>query len=214
MKRKTQKKTEFLELGNCLNENPQWPGRWHECYGRTAPLMVELGAGRCDFSLGYAALRPEWNVMALDVKPERLWAGGTRAVERGLGNIRFLRHDIGRLAEALGPQEVDRFWVTFPDPYPKKRHAKRRMTGAPFLETYKKLLKPTGDVCFKTDNPELFDFTLETLAEFPGAQILEQTRDLHASPLKNDETGLLTFYEQKWIEEENAKIHYVRFVLV
>jgi tRNA (guanine-N7-)-methyltransferase len=213
MKRKTRKKNEFLELTNCLNENPNCPGLWNpQQFGRVAPLWVELGAGRCDFSLGLAALYPEHNQLALDVKPERLWAGGKRALERGLHNVRFLRHDIAQLREVFAPREVDKFWITFPDPYPKKKHAKRRMTGPVFLEQYRELLKPNGVACLKTDDPDLFDFTLESLATTPHLEVLEQTRNLHQTPeLLTPETRIQTFYEQKWIEERNANIHYVKW---
>jgi tRNA (guanine-N7-)-methyltransferase len=215
VKRKTFKKNQFLELTNCLSEPPASPTDWASAFGRVAPLVVELGAGRCDFSLGFAALFPEWNVLAVDVKPERLWAGGRRALEQNLPNVRFLRLNVEHLAEAFAPGSIQRLWITFPDPYPKLRHARRRLTAPGFLERYRPLLAPGAEVHLKTDDPALFAYTLDTLAQVPGVQVLHHTHDLYApSPLLTNETGIRTYYEQKWIAERWAKIHYVAFRLL
>lgn len=210
MKRKTRKKQEFEVFENCTNNNPHHPGQWHSVFGRPAPLMVELGAGRCDFSLGYAANFPHWNVLAIDRKAERLWAGGRRARLRGLENVHFLRTDVLLVSEIFAENEVDRLWITFPDPYPKKKHEKHRMTGRHFLDAYQKILRPEGCLLLKTDNAAFFDWSLEQLETHPTARLREHTRNLHSSQLRNTENAVLTFYEEKWIAEEQAKIHYLK----
>lgn len=213
MRGKGKKKSKFLELPNCINNDPGLAGRWHDAFERQAPLLVELAAGRCDFSLGFAAQNPDWNVLAMDLKPERLWAGGRRALARNLPHVRFLRENIERLDELFAPGEIDRIWITFPDPYPKARHAKRRLTGPKFQDMYKAVLAPGGTCHLKTDSDCLWEFTVETLADrqekLADLEILAYTDDLYQSEFETAENALPTYYEQKWLTETNRTIKYL-----
>ncbi len=211
MRKKTPRKTEFNELANCIGRNPNLKGQWHTAFEKTQPLVVELGSGKTEFGVALAQLRPDINYLGIDAKTDRLWFGARRAIALGVPNIRFLWDDIARTDELFAPGEVDALWITFPDPYPKARHARRRMTGPEFIAMYRNILKPGGLVQFKTDNVPLFDFTLEVLQamHITPARL---TRDLHRSDLLNPETSILTSYERRFIAA-GLPIHYMAFTL-
>ena len=213
MKRKSRKKQQFEAFGNCLNEPEGMPGHWRALIGQPGPLVVELAAGRCDWALGYAEAQPAANLVAVDVKSERLWAGGRRALERELPNVRFLRTDITQLARYFAPGEIDRLWLTFPDPYPKRRHAKHRLTHPAFLARYRPLLAPGAPVFLKTDSDELYAYTLRILRNLPFARLHAYTPDLYRSAHANAETQLETYYEAKWRAETSRLIKLICFSL-
>jgi len=212
VKHKTRKKHEYLALPNSYNLNPELGGRWAHVFGRQAPLVIEVGAGRCDFALTYAKRFPQHDVVAIDLRPERLWAGAKRALEAQLHNLRFLRMRVeAELHRAFAPGEISTCWITYPDPWPKDRHEKHRLTGRCFLADYQRLLAPDGNVQLKTDNRGLYDWTLAELAAYPGATVLAQTDDLAHSPLLDAETGISTWFERKWAAEGDLSIHYLKW---
>ncbi len=203
MRDKRLKKEAFPKLALALVGNPHLAGNW----GR--PLIIEIGAGKGFFSVNLAQLYPHATVLALDAKPPRLWYGATLAENLKLDNIRFIAQDAVMLEEMFAPEEVDKIWITFPDPYPKKRHIRRRLTAPSFLQSYRKILKPLGEVHLKTDNEAFFDYTLEVL-RLEGVTPFIVTRDLHASEFLNEETGFKTSYEETFVGQ-GLKIHYLAF---
>ena len=177
------------------------PGTWADAFGRSAPLHVEIGVGKGDFITELAARHPNVNYVGLEAQQGVLYFAARKAAERGLENVRLLVFDAARLTELFAPGEVDRIYLNFSDPWPKKRHAKRRLTSAVFLARYAAVLRPGGEIRFKTDNAGLFAYSLETLAS-EGWCLSDVTRDLHA---RGDPTNIMTEYERKF-SARGAKI--------
>ncbi|EKU70509.1 tRNA (guanosine(46)-N7)-methyltransferase TrmB [Selenomonas sp. F0473] len=179
-------------------------GRWAEEFGRTAPLHIEIGVGKGDFLTELAARHPAVNYVGLEAQQGVLYFAARKAAARELKNIRLLVFDAARLTELFAPGEADRIYLNFSDPWPKKRHAKRRLTSEVFLARYAAVLRPGGEIRFKTDNEGLFSYSLETLAA-EGWRISDVTRDLHAL---GDPENIMTEYERKF-SARGAKIGYL-----
>lgn len=163
------------------------------------PSVIEIGAGTGLFSVELATRYPETRFVAVDVKADRLQKGAHEAEIRHLNNIRFLRARADQLPNCFLAGSLERLWVTFPDPFPKKRSAKNRLTHPEYLDIYRKLLKPEGTLCFKTDARELFLWTLEQLVQKHWL-IDELSFDLHESGL-SDDYKIMTTYERRWTSE-------------
>lgn len=169
-------------------------GQWAEIFGRQAPLHVELGTGKGDFISQLAQRNPEINYIGIEMQQDVLYSAAKKIAELELKNVRLLVFDINKIEDIFAPGEVDRFYINFCDPWPKKRHAKRRLTHVGFLEKYRGLLKSGGRIHFKTDNRPLFDFSLE---QFEEAKLTVQdvSFDLHA---ENRPDNIMTEYERKF----------------
>ena len=179
----------------------QFAGRWAEVFGRTAPLHVEIGVGKGTFLTELAARHPNVNYVGLEVQQGVLYFAARKAAERGLKNLRLVVFDAARLTELFAPCEVDRIYLNFSDPWPKARHAKRRLTSPLFLARYRTVLKADGELCFKTDNMGLFDYSIETMAS-EAWQLSNVTHDLHALA---EADNIMTEYERKF-SARGAKI--------
>jgi tRNA (guanine-N7-)-methyltransferase len=189
----------------------QIKGKWKESYFKnTNPLTVELACGRGEYSVGLARRFPQQNFVGVDLKGDRLWKGSTWAFEEGLQNVAFLRTQILNIEAFFAENEVDEIWLTFPDPRPRKRDIKRRLTSPRFMEMFKKILKPDGQFRFKTDNTALFDYTLEELAQRNDILELKSTHDLYASDLREECFDIKTRYEEIF-SAQGEKIKYLRF---
>ncbi|HYG83310.1 MAG TPA: tRNA (guanosine(46)-N7)-methyltransferase TrmB [Verrucomicrobiae bacterium] len=164
-----------------------------------SPDVLEVGAGTGLFSVAAAQLTPDKRFVAIDVKADRLQKGARKAEEQGLTNVRFVRTPADALLEDFTAHSLSSIWVTFPDPFPKKRAAKHRLTHRRFLALYQTLLTPQGALYFKTDNHPLFDWSLEELVQ-NGWRIDQLTYDLHASDLPSLYKQLTT-YEQRFLGE-------------
>jgi len=185
-------------------------GRWREIqFENDNPLVLEIGCGRGEYTIGMAQLFPEKNFIGVDIKGERLWKGSTRALEKNLQNVAFLRVFIEQIAEHFAPGEADEIWITFPDPRPKDRDIKRRLTSPRFLDLYKQILKPGGIIHFKTDNLDLYAYTLDVLKDREPKNLL-YTDDLYKSDLQEHTLGIYTTYEQRYMAE-GIPIKYIRF---
>ncbi|WP_268125252.1 tRNA (guanosine(46)-N7)-methyltransferase TrmB [Roseivirga pacifica] len=206
---------ENLERENILQDDKpnfdKLKGNWNkEHFKNDLPLIVELGCGKGEYSVGLAERFPQNNFIGVDVKGDRLWVGSTEAIEKGMDTVAFLRAQIQQIDTFFDENEVSEFWITFPDPRPKKRDIKRRLTSPRFLEMYKKLLKPEGIVNFKTDNTALFEYTLETLQERKDIKDLKFTFDLYNSDLQEYTFGIKTTFEKKYLEK-GVEIKYMQF---
>jgi tRNA (guanine-N7-)-methyltransferase len=169
--------------------------------------IVELAAGTGLFGVSLAESTGR-QTLAVDVKADRLQTGARVAAGKGLTNMRFLRARIeDQLADLLQPQTVEQLWITFPDPFPKKRFAKNRLTHPKFLTLYRELLTPTGALYFKTDAHDLFTWSLEQLVQ-EGWTITELSFDLHDSQL-SDDYKVMTTYESRFTAE-GLPTHFVR----
>lgn len=169
--------------------------------------ILEIGAGTGLFAVELAAKFPDKQVVAVDVKADRLITGAKAASEKGLTNIRFLRAHVNQLSNVLQPHTVEKLWVTFPDPFPKDRHSKHRLLHPHFLAFYASMLRRGGALYFKTDAKALFDWSLEQIVAKKWL-ITELTFDLHESSL-SDEYKMMTTYEQRYVNE-GLSINFVK----
>lgn len=170
-------------------------GQWlREFFGNENPVILELGCGKGEYSLELARLQPGRSVLGVDRKGERLWKGAKRALELGIGNVAFLRARIEDLANYLDPGQVEEIWMPYPDPLPKRRQAKHRIVAPDFLNIYRSVLRPGGQIRIKTDDLEFYKYVLETATEF-GAEICAAVPDLYADELETDLLGVQTTFE-------------------
>lgn len=187
----------------------QVKGKWRELYFKNQnPIVLELGCGRGEYTVGLASIFPDKNFIGVDIKGSRLWKGSQIALQEGMGHVAFLRIHIQNLDLFLGEQEVDEIWITFPDPRPRDRDEKRRLTHPRFLRMYQKLLKPQGILHLKTDNTPLYEYSLEVMRGFPVEDLI-YTPDLYASSFLPEHHGIQTRYEKRFVEE-GFKIKYLR----
>ncbi|GHA58188.1 tRNA (guanosine(46)-N7)-methyltransferase TrmB [Pontibacter akesuensis] len=197
-----------FEPGNELYD--QLAGNWRKLYfNNDNPIVLEVGCGRGEYTVGMGRLFPDKNFIGSDIKGARIWKGSTMAMEEELENVAFLRAFIENIGELFAENEIDEIWITFPDPRPRDRDIKRRLTSPRFLELYERILKPGGIIHFKTDNEPLFDYTLEILADRKVKNLL-QTKDLYNSDLQEHTMGIQTTYEKRYLAE-GIKIKYLQY---
>lgn len=198
-KRKKYRFALFANSPLCF-EHAGWDSTWR-------PDIVEVGAGTGLFAVGMAEQFPDKKIAAIDVKADRLQKGARLAAEKGLTNVRFLRTRADLLPEAVMQGSVEAVWVTFPDPFPRTRSAKRRLTHPKFLALYAHALRPGGSLCFKTDSHALFTWSLEQLVN-ERWQLRELSFDLHAASFAAV-YKIQTTYEQRFLGH-GLPIHFVR----
>ena len=177
-----------------IKDPEAYRGRWHEI--ADCDVFVEIGCGKGAFTVGTAADNPDKLIVAVERVPDAMVIAMERAVAAKTDNVRFIDMDAARAAEIFAPGEVDRLYINFCDPWPKKRQAKRRLTSPGFLATYKEILNKNGEIHFKTDNVPLFEYSVETFAEC-GFELSEVTYNLH----ENGQKGIMTDYERKFCEQ-------------
>jgi tRNA (guanine-N7-)-methyltransferase len=186
-------------------------GQWNSVYfKKQQPITLELACGRGEYSVALANLFPGRNYVGVDIKGDRIWKGSTLAVEQNLLNIGFLRTNILNIQSFFADGEVDEIWITFPDPRPKKRDIKRRLTNSKFLDLYKQVLRPGGYIRFKTDNTPLFEFSLEELQARTDIDDLVYADDVYQSALRAECFDIKTRYEEMFASQ-GEKIKYLRF---
>ena len=189
-------------------------GCWQQDFFKnTNPITLEVACGRGEYSIGLAKEDANANFIGIDIKGERIWKGSTIAKEASLDNIGFLRANILELESHFASQEVDDLWIVFPDPMPKDRHEKRRLTHPRFIELYKTVLKHDGWCRLKTDSTELYEYTHEVITARSDIKDLIFTDDLYNSDLLGEHKGIKTRYEKKFREKgENIKYLKFRFI--
>ena len=186
-------------------------GRWGaEQFGNLNDIVLELGCGRGEYTVGLAQLFPTKNFIGVDIKGDRIWVGSSHAIELGLDNVAFLRTQIQFLPRFFKKNEVSEIWITFPDPRPKLRDEKHRLTNNRYLDIYKEIIVPGGCIHLKTDNTALFEYTLEALDNRNDVKNLIFTRDLYKSPYNNQHFGICTKYEKKF-HDLGESIKYLKF---
>ena len=187
-------------------------GRWGaEVFGNSNPIVLELGCGKGEYTVGLAERFPDRNFIGIDIKGARMWSGATKVRDRGIANAAFLRTSIELLDRFFAPGEVAEIWITFPDPQMKK--ATKRLTGTRFCGLYSRVLAPGGAVNLKTDSPFLYAYTKAMLAE-NSLTAEADIADLHnpASGAPAELTEIRTYYESQWIDR-GLSIKYLRWRL-
>ena len=186
-------------------------GKWNESYFKNNnPLVLELGCGKGEYSVGLAKKFPDKNFVGIDIKGARFWRGAKTAIEAQINNVAFLRMQIELIEHAFSKNEVDEIWITFPDPQIKYKRTKHRMTNTDFLKRYRSILKPDGIVNLKTDSEFMHGYTLGLL-HGEGHEILYANHDVYKNEGSPEVvTSIQTFYEQQYLEQ-NKPITYIRF---
>ncbi len=180
---------------NVVQEPEKWKGQWKSLFGNDNPLHIEIGMGKGRFIMEMAARNPQINFIGIEKYSSVLLRALEKNKETELTNLFFIRFDAEYLNDIFGSDELDRIYLNFSDPWPKDRHAKRRLTSKEFLAKYNQCLKKEGEVIFKTDNRLLFDFSVEE-AGIAGWQLREVTYDLHHSEYV--EGNVMTEYEERF----------------
>ena len=155
-------------------------GNWQKIFGNENPLHVELGTGKGDFICAMAEKNPQINFVGIEMEAEVVLKAARKIDEKNLSNVKIIVFNVNQIEEIFAENEIDRLYINFCDPWPKKRHAKRRLTYITFLQKYKKILKSAGEIHFKTDNRALFDFSLEQF-ELANLKVSDISYDLHAN---------------------------------
>ena len=188
-------------------------GRWQEVHFKNKqPITLELACGGGEYTVALARQFPERNFIGVDIKGNRLWKGAKQALTEQLPNAAFLRTRIEIIEQFFAPGEIDEIWITFPDPFPRPSKENRRLSSAFFLEIYRRILRPGGLVHLKHDDPDFFQFTLDTIAADPRCTLLYQDDDIYAKPLASPELGIQTRYEAMHLDAGKT-IKYVRFTI-
>lgn len=185
-----------------INNPEEYRGRWQELFKNDNPMHLEIGMGKGRFITTLAAKNPDINYIGIEKYSSALIKGvQKREAMENCSNLFFLRFDAEYITQVYGSGEVEKIYLNFSDPWPKARHARRRLTSPEFLKRYEQIMMPGGIVEFKTDNQELFDFSLEAAAG-AGWKLLGATRDLHHQDtmLSNN---VMTEYEEKFLAKGN-----------
>lgn len=186
-------------------------GKWNSDFFKNEnPIVLELGCGKGEYSVGLAERSPNKNFIGIDIKGARFWRGAKTAVENGLHNVAFLRTQIELIEHCFAQNEVAEIWITFPDPQIKYKRTKHRMTNATFLENYKKILQPNGLMHLKTDSEFMHGYTLGLL-HGAGHEVLYANHNIYKNEGAPAEvTEIQTFYESQYLEV-NKPITYIQF---
>jgi len=188
-----------------------YKGKWASGFFKNNnPIVVELGCGKGEYTIGLAEKDPNTNYIGIDIKGARFWRGAKTAVDSGLQNVAFVRTQIELVNHIFDNQEIDEIWITFPDPQIKYKRTKHRMTNSEFLQLYKKILKPNGVVNLKTDSEFMHGYTLGLL-HGEGHQVLYANHNVYKNEGAPDVvTSIQTFYENQYLQINKA-ITYIRF---
>ena len=171
-------------------------GRWHsEFFGNDNPIVLELGCGKGEYTVGLARRFPDKDFIGIDIKGARMWTGASEARSEGLQNVAFVRTSIELIESFFAPGEIAEIWITFPDPQMKK--VRKRLTSTRFMELYRKVLTDGGTIHLKTDSPFLYRYT-KLMTSLNGLPVIADTDDLYASGTTGDILDIKTHYERQW----------------
>ena len=187
-------------------------GKWAEFFQNDNPIVLELGCGKGEYTVGLARVHRDINYIGVDIKGARMWRGLTQARDEGLHNVAFIRTRIDQIEHFFAQGEVSEIWVTFPDPHPGEgeRNARHRLTSPEFLNRYRKIVNSDGILNLKTDSPIMYEFTLHEVIEKQGLTLLYASDDLYANDDDLEVKNIRTFYEQMWLDQ-GLTIKYLKF---
>lgn len=197
-----------IELGTQNWEKRK--GNWSQFFENDNPIILELGCGYGEYTIGLAEKFPNQNFIGIDIKGARIWQGCKQAYEKKLTNVGFVRINILEIDHFFDENEVDEIWITFPDPRSRDSDEKRRLTNARYLKLYSRILKKNGMVHLKTDSTFLYEYSIDLFKNL-GFDILYDVSDLYASDnLMKEHYGLKTRFE-KMFTDKGEDIKYIRF---
>lgn len=200
------------EFDDIFRKDHSLKGKWHSDFFRNGnPIVLELGCGRGEYTVGLGAAHPDKNFIGIDIKGARMWRGAKTATEMNMPNVGFLRTRIEFINSFFGEGEISEIWVTFPDPQLKKGREKKRLTSPVFLRYYSQFLAPDGAVHLKTDSQELHEYTKRVIAA-NGLPCEISNNDIYGTGLANATLSIKTTYERRFLEE-GKPITYLKFGL-
>ena len=190
-------------------------GKWNLEFKNDNPIVLELGCGKGEYTIGLAKRNPDTNFIGVDIKGARIWKGAKTMNDQKIENVRFLRTKIDFIEHFFSKDEVSEIWLTFSDPQPKR--PRKRLTSPLFIERYKKFLCPNGTIHLKTDSNLLYNYTLDEIKE-NNYTIIEKSTNIYneliprATKKLQETLSIQTFYESLWLKE-NKTIKYIAFVI-
>lgn len=198
-------------ISNAAGISRDLRGIWSKKYfENNNPLILELACGKGDYTVSLAHDHPDQNFIGVDIKGARMWLGARTALETGMRNVAFLRTRIEFIDRFFEENEISEMWITFPDPFEGK--ITRRLTSQPFLERYRKILKPGGIINLKTDSLLLYEFTLDVIHSDPRCNVLYADPDIYSRKLSFPALAHKTYYEKKHLLDGRT-IKYIRFTI-
>jgi tRNA (guanine-N7-)-methyltransferase len=184
-------------------------GTWADFFGNSNPIVLELACGYGKYTNGLAQQFPDTNFIGVDIKGERIWQAAKNSEELNLTNTAFLRAEIQDLQKFFSDEEISEIWIIHPDPFPKESDAKKRLSHPKFLSIFAKILKPNGITHLKTDDQNLYKYSLQEIQKL-RLTLLVNTNDLYKSTLLENHFGITTRFEKKAILSRR-KITYIQF---
>ncbi|MGE0089765.1 MAG: tRNA (guanosine(46)-N7)-methyltransferase TrmB [Bacteroidales bacterium] len=198
------------EFSEVFEKDYKLKGNWNkDFFNNNNPIVLELGCGKGEYTVGLARQNPQMNFIGIDIKGARMWRGAKTALDEGLKNVGFVRTRIDLINSFFASAEISEVWITFPDPQPKKKY--KRLTSTRFLGYYQKFLKNNGIIHLKTDSKELHDYT-KSLVELNKLETAVCTDNLYDSKIVDQTLSIKTFYEQQFLKK-GKPITYIKFKL-
>jgi len=202
-----------LDYHALMQEGFPLKGKWNsDFFKNDHPIIVELGCGKGEYTVGLAQMFPENNYIGIDRKSARMWRGAKISLTEHVDNVAFIRGQAQHIEHYFAPEEVSQIWITFPDPQLQSPRIRKRLTHPVLLEYYRHVLSENHLIHLKTDNDDFFEYTLNVIAE-QHHQLLCHSHDLYNDPnenIGNEPRSIQTFYEKMWLKEGKT-IKYLRF---
>lgn len=204
----------FLSFEESRANGLSLKGKWHkEYFKNNNPIVLELGCGKGEYTIGLAKRYPDKNFIGMDIKGNRIWTGAKTAIDEKMNNVAFVRTRIDFIEACFSQNEVSEIWITFPDPQPQKTRVRKRLTNMMFINRYKNIMVKGGIINLKTDSEPFYDFSREIIQENKLIE-LDATNDLYADTSLRDEAlaNIKTYYEILF-SEKGFKICYLKYKL-
>ena len=210
-KGKLQKFAEVTAFSNCYERATELKSKWAtHVFKNSNPITLELACGKGEYTIGLAERFPNRNFIGVDIKGNRIWKGAKYALENNMNNVAFHRIMIGNIEDYFAPNEIDEFWITFPDPQHAKK--RKRLTNPMFLDRYRTIAKPHPIMNLKSDSTQFYEYTKEVIKE-QNLEVLSDSNDIYQwNDIPEYLANIQTFYEKMWLND-GKKIKYLKYKL-